>query len=160
MEKDLCLGQCYDALSSLRLQLHSRSRLLKDKYVNVRHQGPNTKSRELLNRVSVRISAAADKYTTAYVALGSLDLDPSAQWRSELHVLHAKDVRGVSELTLPDHPDPGRASTILARMLLKGGAFPAGNHTTSWIWRGAPTSTDAAGGYNEGLCRSSWLGGV
>ena len=80
MEKDLRLGQCYDALSSLRLQLHSRSRLLKDKYVNVRHQGPNTKSRELLNRVSTRISATADKYTTAYAALSTLDLDPSAQW--------------------------------------------------------------------------------
>jgi len=35
MEKELCLGQCHDTLSSLRLHLHSRSRLLKDKYVNV-----------------------------------------------------------------------------------------------------------------------------
>ena len=153
MEKALRLSQCNDALSSLRLHLHSRSRLLKDKYVNVHHQGPNTKSRELLNRVSVQISAAADKYTNAYSALDTLDPDPSASWRADLLILQAKDIRGVSEPSLPDHPDPEHASAILARMLLSGGVFPEGNHTTSWIWRGAPTSTDAAGGYNEGSHR-------
>ena len=52
MERELHLGQCHDALSSLQLHLHSRSQMLKDKYLNVRHQGPNTKSRELLNQVS------------------------------------------------------------------------------------------------------------
>jgi hypothetical protein len=149
MEKDLRLGQCYDALSSLRLHLHSRSRLLKDKYVNVRHQGPNTKSRELLSRVSTRISTAADQYTTAYTALGVLDPDSKAQWRTELFVLRTEDIRGVSEPSLPDHPDPERVSAILARTLLSGGVFPEGNRAPSWIWRGAPTSTDATGGYNE-----------
>ena len=157
MEKDLRLSQCHDALSSLRLHLHSRSRLLKDKYVNVRHQGPNTKSRELLNRVSTRISAAADKYTVAYSALDTLDSNSSAPWRIELLVLHAKDIRGVSEPSLPDHPDPDRASAITARMLLSGGAFPEGDHTTSWIWRGVPTSVDAVSGYNEGLYYSLYL---
>ena len=146
MERELRLGQCYDALSSLRLHLHSRSRLLKDKYVNVRHQGPNTKSRELLNRLSVRISAAADQYNTAYTALGVLDLDPKAHWRAELFVLHENDIRGVSDPSLPDHPDPERASTILAKTLLSGGAFPEGHRMPSWIWRGAHTSTDVVGG--------------
>ena len=157
METDLRSAQCYDALSSLRLHLHSRSRLLKDKYVNVRHQGPNTKSRELLNRVSARISTAADQYTVAHSALSTLDANPKARWRTELLVLHAKDIRGVSEPTLPDHPDPERANAILARMLLSGGALPEGNQTTSWIWRGAPTSTDAVGGYNECLSFASQL---
>ena len=150
MEKDLRLSQCHDTLSSLRHHLHSRSRLLKDKYLNVRHQGPNTKSRELLNRVSAQLSTAAGRYTAAYSALCTLDTDPEAQWRMELFVLHAKDIRGVSEPSLPDHPDPERASAILARMLLSGGVFPEGNHSPSWIWRGAPTSTDAVSGYNEG----------
>ena len=151
MEKDLRLGQCYDALASLRVHLHSRSRLLKDKYVNVRNQGPNTKSRELVNSVASRISVAADRYTVAYSALCELDTDPTAQWRAELHTLNAADIRGVSEPSLPDHPDPERASAVLARMLLGGGAYPEGNHVPSWIWRGAPTSDGAVGGYNEGL---------
>lgn len=149
MEKDLRLGQCHDALSSLRLHLHSRSRPLKDKYLNVRHQGPNTKSRELLNRVTARISNAAEQYSAAYSALGALDPDPGAQWRAELFELRPGDIRGVSEPSLPDHPDPERASAILSRTLLSGGALPEGNHTPSWIWRGAPTSVDAVDGYNE-----------
>ena len=151
MEKELRLGQCYDALSSLRLHLHSRSRLLKDKYVNVWHQGPNTKSRELLGRLSARIATAASQYNTAYTALNVLDTDPKAHWRTELLILHEKDIRGISDPSLPDHQDPERASAILARSLLSGGVFPEGNHMPSWIWRGAHTSTDAVSGYNEGL---------
>lgn len=157
MEKDLRLGQCSDALDSLRINLHSKSGLLKDKYVNVRHQGPNTRSREFIGRVSSRISVAADRYTTAYTALDALDPDPAARWRTEFHALHAADIRGVSEPSVPDHPDPDRASAILARTLLNGGAHPEGNHTVSWIWRGAPTSDDAASGYNEGLFYSPRL---
>jgi hypothetical protein len=149
MEKDLRLGQCHDALSSLRLHLHSKSRLLKDKYVNVRHQGPNTKSRELLNRVSTRIRTATDRYNTAYSALSALDTDPGARWRAELLVLRAEDVRGISEPSMPNHPDPERATAILARTLLSGGVFPEGSHVPSWIWRGAPTNTGAVDGYNE-----------
>ena len=80
MEKELCIGQCHNALSSLRLNLHSRSQLLKDKYVNIWHQGPNTKSRELLNRVSAQISSATERYTTAHSVLNTLDTDPAAQW--------------------------------------------------------------------------------
>ena len=155
MEKDLRLGQCHDALSSLRLNLHSRSRLLKDKYVNVRHQGPNTRSLALINRVNTQISSAAERYNIAHSALNALDPDPAAQWRTALLVLHTKDIRGVSEPSLPDHQDPERANAALKRMLLSGGAFPEGNHTPSWIWRGAPTSADAVSGYNEGpLCFS------
>ena len=151
MEKELRLGQCQDALSSLRLHLHSKSRLLKDKFVNVRHQGPHTKSRELVNRVSARISASADKYRAARSALDALDPDPVASWRHKLLILQAKDIRGMSESKLPDHPDPERAKAIQARTLLSGGVFPQGGQTLSWIWRGVPTAPDGTAGYNEGL---------
>ena len=151
MERELRLGQCHDSLSSLRLHLHSRSRLLKDKYLNVRHQGPNTKSRELVNRVSARISACADKYRAARSALDALDPDPVAPWRRELLILQAKDIRGMSEPKLPDHPDPERAKAIQTRALLNGGVFPDGTQTLSWIWRGVPTRPEGATGYDEGL---------
>ena len=151
MEKELRLGQCQDALSSLRLHLHSRSRILKDKYVNIRHQGPNTKSRELLDRVLDRISACADKYRAARSALEALDPDPAASWRHEFLILQEKDVRGMSEPKPSDHPDRKRANAILARTLLGKGELPQGNHTLSWIWRGAPTGPEGDGGYNEGM---------
>ena len=160
MEKELCLGQCQDALSSLRLNLHSRSRVLKDKYVNIRHQGANTRSRGLLDRISSRISASADKYRAARSALDSLDPDPKAPWRDELLVLETKDVRGMSEHTSPDHPDPERAKAIQARMLLNGGVFPEGGQTLSWIWRGVPTEPEGAAGYNEGCFRVSLFDAV
>ena len=157
MEKELRLSQCHDALSSLRLHLHSKSRLLKDKYVNVRHQGPNTKSRALLDRVSAHISTAADRYTIARSALNTLDPDPKSPWRKEFLVLNKADIRGMAEAELPDHPDPKRANAILERTLLSGGAFPEGNKKSSWIWRGAPTDTEAVDGYNEGLLHPSLL---
>ena len=56
----------------------------------------------------------------------------------------------MSELPL-SHSDPEHASVILARTLLNGGALPDGNHSLSWIWRGAPTSAGAVSGYNECL---------
>ena len=150
MEKELRLSQCEDALSSLRLNLHSRSWMLKDKYVNVRHQGPNTRSRGLLNRVSARVSAYADKYRAARSALDSLDPDPKASWRNDLLILEAKDICGMSEPKPLDNPDPERANAIQARMLLNGGVFPEGNQTLSWIWRGMPTESEHVAGYNEG----------
>ena len=151
MEKDLRLAQCYDTLSSLQLHLHSKSWLLKDKYVNICNQGPNTKLQELLNRVSAWVLTAADQYTTAFLALNALNMDPGAQWQTELFVLRTNNIHGMSELSLPNHLDPEHVSAILARSLLSGGAFPERNHALSWIWRGAPTSADVVGGYNEGL---------
>lgn len=151
MEKELRVSQCHDALSSLRLLLHSKSRLLKDKYINVRHQGPNTKSRALLDRVSTQIDTAAEKYRSARLALDALDPNPKAPWRIELQVLNQTDIRGMSEPEMPNHSNPERASAVLDRMLLSGGVFPEGNTKSSWIWRGAPTNAEAVSGYNEGL---------
>ena len=150
MEKELRLGQCRDALFSLRLYLHSRSRMLKDKYLNVRHQGPNTRSRESLGRISGRISTCVDKYRAAQAALDALDPDPTAAWRHDFLILHEKDIRGMSEPKPPNHPDPERAKAIQSRALLSGGVPPDSSHMLSWIWRGMPTGPDEATGYNEG----------
>lgn len=150
MEKELRLGQCYDALFSLRLYLHSRSRMLKDKYLNIHHQGPNTRSRESLGRVSARISTCVAKYRAARAALDALDPDPMAVWRRDFLTLHEKDIRGMSEPKPPDHPDPERAKAIQARGLLSGGVPPDSSQALSWIWRGMPIGPDDATGYNEG----------
>ena len=96
MEKELRLGQCQDALAQLRGHLHSRARILKDKYVNVCHQAPNTRSRNLLDRVLAKINASAGKYRAAYTTLLTLDLDPTAKWRSELKPLDRNDIQSMS----------------------------------------------------------------
>ena len=44
METELRIGQCRDSLVQLRTKLNAQARLLKYKYVHVRHQAPNTRS--------------------------------------------------------------------------------------------------------------------
>ena len=80
-----------------------------------------------------------------------------ALWRHELLILQAKDVHGMSEPKLPDHPDPERAKAIQARTQLNGGVFPDGAQTLSWIWRGVPTGPEGAAGYDEGLSAFFYL---
>lgn len=149
MERDLQLGQCQDALSQLRNHLHSRARILKDKYVNVRHQGPNTRSRSLLDRVSAKINALADKYKASYTSLLALDTDPNAKWRSELQLLYQHDLRWMSDTDpIPGSSDE-RSTTAPNRNLLPGGVPSEGNRTVSWIWRGTLDDDLSAPGFHE-----------
>ena len=152
MEKELRLGQCQDALSQLRGHLHSRARILKDKYVNVRHQAPNTRSRNLLDRLSTKINASAEKYRAAYTALLALDSDPTAKWRSEFQPLHQKDIRSMSD-TDTVHPITGLPSDedngLPTHGLLPGGIIPEGSRTLSWIWGGTLSDNSSTPGYNE-----------
>ena len=152
MEKELRLGQCQDALAQLRSHLHSRARIIKDKYINVRHQAPNTRSRGLLDRVLAKINASAERYRTAYAALLVLDSDPIAKWRSEFHPLHAKDVRSMSDTDTSD-PIIGLSSNedtmAPARGLLPGGIVPEGSRTLSWIWGGTLNDASPTPGYHE-----------
>lgn len=147
MERDLRLGQCQDALSQLREHLHSRARILKDKYVNVRHQVPNTRSNSLLDRVSVKVDASVSKYNAAYTSLLALDSDPNAKWRSELQPLHQHDIRSMSDAEKP--------VTAMGRDLLPGGVPPEGSRTLSWIWRGAHNDASSTPGFHECMCATT-----
>lgn len=110
-----------------------------------------TPSRKLLNCVSARVSTCADKYNTACSALNTLNPDPSASWCHKFLILQAKDICGMSELKLPDHPDPEHTRVIQERTMLNGGVHPEGGQTLSWIWRGVPMGPEGTTGYNEGL---------
>ena len=160
MEKELRLGQCEDGLTQLRGHLHSQARLLKFKYVNVRHQVPNTRSRGLLDRVSAKISTSAEKYRAAYAALLALDPDPAAKWKSELRPLNPKDVRPMfsndpinTTTDLPSDED----NEVPVHGLLRGGVIAEGSRTLSWIWIGTPNDTSSASGYHECKCTHSSL---
>lgn len=138
MEVKLRIGQCRDSLVQLRTKLNAQARLLKHKYVNVRHQAPNTRSRNLLNRINTKIEASAAKYRNAFASLQALcQGEKSAEWRREFFELRNQDVRGLSEAELPNALTQERAEELQARALLNGGAVPEGNRTVSWIWRGS-----------------------
>ena len=149
MERDLRLGQCQDALSQLRHHLHSRARILKDKYVNVRHQIPNTRSRSLLDRVSTKIDALASKYKTAYASLLVLDSDVNAKWRSELQPLHQHDIRSMAGDDLMPSNSTQQSKITPGCSSLPGGIPSEGNRTVSWIWRGALDDDWSTPGFHE-----------
>jgi hypothetical protein len=136
MEEELRIGQCRDCLVQLRTKLSAQARLLKYKYVNVRHQALNTRSRSLLNRVNKKIETVATRYRHAFAMLQVLDRSGGAEWRSEFLALRSQDVRGLSQMELCDVPQE-RAEELQARTLLSGGVVPEGNRTVSWIWRGS-----------------------
>lgn len=151
MEKELRIGQCCDCLVQLRTKLNAKARLLKHKYVNVRHQASNTRSQDLLNRVNVKIEAVVNKYRNAFTRLHALDWDEGSEWRVEFLELRKDDVRGLSEMELPKAPTRERAEELQARSLLNGGAVPEGNRTVSWIWRGSlKGGLEDQGEYNKG----------
>ena len=161
MEKELRLGQCQDALAQLRSHLHSRARVLKDKFVNVRHQGANTRSRGLLDRISAKIDMSAEKYRAAYLALHTLDSNPAAKWRAELQPLRQGDIRTMSgeDMTCASSGPPSSESDPPpTRHLLPGGVLPEGSRTLSWIWSGTLNDASTTPGFNECKCiRGSWV---
>lgn len=104
MEKELRIGQCCDSLSQLRTKLTAQARLLKHKYVNIRHQGPNTRLRDLLNRIKKKVDIVADKYSHARKMLQALNLSNSSEWRSEFLELRPQDICCMAEAELPNAP--------------------------------------------------------
>lgn len=137
MEKKLRISQCRDSLAQLRTKLTAQARLLKHKFVHVRHQAPNTRARNLLNRVNNKIETIATKYRHALAMLQALDQCGASEWRLEFLELRKQDVRCLSQVELPDAPTQARAEELHERTLLNGGITPEGNRTVSWIWRGS-----------------------
>lgn len=154
METDLRVGQCRDSLAQLHTKLTAQARLLKHKYIHVRHQAPNTRSRNSLGRINVKIQVLADKYRHAFTALGVLDPCGKSGWEEDFLELRNQDVRGLSQAELPDAPSQARAKELQARSLLRGNIVPEGNRTVSWIWRGSlkenTKDVDAQNEFNEG----------
>ncbi|KAF9777691.1 hypothetical protein BJ322DRAFT_1114826 [Thelephora terrestris] len=137
MEKELRIGQCRDSLVQLRTKLTAQARLLKHKFVHIRHQGLNTRSHGLLKRNSTKIEAIAARYSHGFATLEVLDSSNGSEWRSEFKELRKQDIRCFSEAELPSAPTQERAEVLRARVLLNGGAAPEGNRMVSWIWRGS-----------------------
>ena len=115
-------------LAQIHGHLHSWAWIFKDKYVNIRHQVPNTHSRNLLDRISAKINMSAEKYQAVYASLLTLDSDPTAKWRSELQPLHRKDIWSMSDTdtlitSLPSDED----NVVPTCGLLPSGIIPEGS---------------------------------
>ena len=150
METELRIGQCRDSLVQLRTRFSAQARLLKYKYVHVRNQNPNTRSKSMVNRMNTKIVVDSVKYRHAFATLRALDPCTTSEWRSEFLELGKQDVRGLSQDQLPEAPTQERAEELRARGLLNGNVLPEGNRTVSWIWRGSLKDQGAQDEYGEG----------
>ncbi|KAF7317461.1 CxC2 domain-containing protein [Mycena chlorophos] len=65
-------GQCRDALSAMRNQLHIKSRLLLYMLAHSRHQAMNTRSRTLVNRNESKLKSHTDKYQMSWAAVAAV----------------------------------------------------------------------------------------
>ncbi|KAL1740388.1 hypothetical protein HDZ31DRAFT_85463 [Schizophyllum fasciatum] len=158
-ERDLCLGdiasleqrlrhvQCRTALDDLRNQILARTRDIRFKTSNVRHQGSNTRALNILKAHDNKVARFAKKYIfarSALIALADGDAE-KVPWR-ELDV--HRDLRGMqdpdaSASYYPHHADgapSGAAPTTPANHLQRlRAATGEGRRTLSWIWYGANT---------------------
>ena len=154
METKLQIGQCCNSLAQICTKLNAKARLLKFKYVNIRHQAPNTHSQNSLNHINTKIGALAVKYHQAFTALKILDPHGTSGWRSDFLELRNQDIRGLSEAELPNAPTQAHAQQLQTRLLLNSGVMPEGNRTVSWIWRGShienPGDPDTQNEYGKG----------
>ncbi|KAJ7250230.1 hypothetical protein C8J57DRAFT_1521244 [Mycena rebaudengoi] len=91
IEDDMHDAQCRSALVRLRGQLHIKSCLLTYKRSQLRHQGPNTQSRTLVNRNESKIRLHSEKYQMAWAAKHSLANGDTTRvgWR----ILKKEDIR-------------------------------------------------------------------
>ncbi|KAJ8481555.1 hypothetical protein ONZ45_g15279 [Pleurotus djamor] len=72
IEQKLHEGRCTTALNALRNLLFIKSRLLNYKDRHVRHQGPNTRTRTLINRNETKIKVQVAKFQQSWLALKQL----------------------------------------------------------------------------------------
>lgn len=142
IENQLRDAQCRGSLDRLRNQLHIKSRLLTYKGGNVRHQGPNTRSRGLINRNEAKIRLHSEKYQAAWEARKKLagGDEGLVGWRRLL----MKDIRCMEEQEDVNRENAKREK----QRKKKGAAGPGeGRREISWIWLGSDSVS-----LHEGLC--------
>ncbi|KAL1658890.1 hypothetical protein GGF50DRAFT_131419 [Schizophyllum commune] len=150
-ERDTCLGgvarleerlrhaQCRKALDDLRDQILARTRDIRFKNSNVRHQGASTRATNILKNHDNKIARFARKYIFARAALVALADSDEARvpWRAlDVH----RDLRAMQE---PGDEVAAAASSHIQRLR---DATGEGRRTVSWIWHGSNTFDPEAQG--------------
>lgn len=119
------------------MKLNTQAHLLKHKYINDCHQGPNICSRNLVNNINMKIETAAARYRHVFAMLRTLGQFGGCEWCLEFLKLRKQDVHGVLEAELPNALTQEHAKQLQERSLLNSNVVPKGNRTVSWIWRGS-----------------------
>jgi hypothetical protein len=151
IEQQLREAQCRSSLDQLRTQLHIKSRLRIYKERNVRYQGPNTRTRGLLDRNDVKIGLQRDKYRAARQAL--IHHPDGAEAVKRWNKLEDRDLRCMEErgTTLQEKEKEARRlekEKKTKKNQRHGGNAVApgeGRRVISWLWVGTTTGdeTDA-----------------
>lgn len=123
-------AQCGSSLDSLRNQLHMKSGLVIYKEGNVRHQGPNTRARALLERNEAKIGLHAERYRAAWRARLLLGGPVLSEWR----LLRAGDVLMQDNEQVEDEREERHQKKVrragAGDLLLPG----EGRRVPSWLW--------------------------
>lgn len=131
IEERLRDAQLYDSLDRLRVQLHVKARLVTFKNRQVRHQGPNTRARKLIDTNEDKIKIISEKYRAARAA--KYALTNGGAWEAVWCPLQPTDIR-----TMLAEDDPVNVRNAGEQ---NGGAEPSvlseGRRKPSWIWMAA-----------------------
>ncbi|KAI5823238.1 hypothetical protein K523DRAFT_255521, partial [Schizophyllum commune Tattone D] len=147
VESRLRNAQCSSALDRIRELLLAKTRELRFKNSNVRHQGSNTRARTLIDGYDDKAKIFAKEYIDARAALLELRNEGSEElrWRAlDIHRdLRGMDERAESRATASGSGDAAARSSHLQRLR---DATGEGRRTVSWIWYGSNTSDPEAQG--------------
>ncbi|KAG6836052.1 hypothetical protein H0H93_011949 [Arthromyces matolae] len=128
-------GQAHDALEEIRRLLRLRSYLYKYKDRFAQGVKANTRSNVLIDKATVNMNRAAERYRVARNAMIVLSngLETPVMWRTTLRDLRSEDLRSLSEGLVGD---------------------TKGRRTISWIWlQNTDTAqTDDDPRFNDGEC--------
>jgi hypothetical protein len=163
MEAQLRESQCRDALSAIRISLHSKQHLITFRNANITGQIRVTRARTLTDHIGVRIDALAQKYNNARDAVLALKGDDHGR---HLRKLEKNDLRLVGEGEAGESA-AARSDRTASKKMRKIGGRPARDATTeatsdkppvwSWIWSAYGALDDREEELHECECSRGYL---
>ncbi|KAJ7080717.1 hypothetical protein C8R43DRAFT_909900 [Mycena crocata] len=162
MEAIMREGQCNNALSSIRMRLHSKRFLINFRDENITGQAKSTRSRTIISQLGTRIDLLARKYRQGHLALRKL--------KGPDHAPHLKELKATDLILEGEEArDPGKAAKSdraaikkLARIGMGKTSAPLRNDASSkkapgiaWIWMAQGALDDAEEHLHESL-RVDW----
>lgn len=139
-------AQAYESLDDMRGHLRLREHMYKYKDRNVRGQGANTRSSNLIKRVQKKLTASAAEYRAARTAMSTLSTRTGdIGWEVSLQELKDEDIRAFTDDT--DGETQAEKAKRQKKDKNKKG-LGEGSKKLSWIWM---ITGVAADGQDKGL---------
>ncbi|KZP24407.1 hypothetical protein FIBSPDRAFT_1011668, partial [Athelia psychrophila] len=147
-------AQAYECLDDLRGHLRMRTHMWQYKNKNVRGQGANTRTNNLLNRVQKKANASAAQYRAAYAAMSALSARTGDfGWRASLQELKDDDIRAFTD----DADGETRAEKRKREKKHKGKEkLGEGFRKLSWIWMVFGVGSDGEDKGLQEVLRIQW----